>query len=289
MKGCVDMKDYSDKVVVVTGAANGIGAELARRFAGAGAALALYDIDKEHLESIRQELVDGGSTVLAVPGDVVDAPAVRAFADRVFGELGRVDVLFNNAGVISAGLLWEEPLEDWDWLLGVNVKGLVNTIAAFVPRMSEQGFPSDIVDTASIAGLLTVENSPAYVASKFAALGMTEVLDLQLQTTHSPVKAHAVCPAVVQTDLARCNEHRDQPGFDPSDHPYLQSEDYQKRWAVVEGSLPYGLPVAEAVDTIIRGVEDDTFLILTHPAYNPAIAGRVQLLLSGAHPQLVQR
>ncbi|MDN6798872.1 MAG: SDR family NAD(P)-dependent oxidoreductase, partial [Propionibacterium sp.] len=254
-----------------------------------GAALALYDIAQEHLEAIRQALVAGGSTVLAVPGDVVDAPAVRAFADRVFGELGRVDVLFNNAGVISAGLLWEEPLEDWDWLLGVNVKGLVNTIAAFVPRMSEQGFPSDIVDTASIAGLLTVENSPAYVASKFAALGMTEVLDLQLQTTHSPVKAHAVCPAVVRTDLARCNEHRDQPGFDPADHPYLQSEDYKKRWAVVEGSLPYGLPVAEAVDTIIQGVEDDTFLILTHPAYNPAIAGRVQLLLSGAHPQLVQR
>lgn len=283
------MKDYSGKVVVVTGAANGMGAELARRFAGAGATLALFDIDRENLRAIADELKDGGTTVLAVHGDVADAAAVRAFADRVFQELGRVDLFFNNAGVISAGTVWEEPLEDWDWLFGVNAKGLVNGVAAFVPRMNTQGFQSDLVDTASIASLLTVENSPAYVASKFAALGMTEVLDLQLQTVGSPVRAHAVCPAVVHTDLARCNEHRDQPGFDPSAHPYLQSEDYRKRWAVVEASLPLGLPVADAVDTIVSGVEDDVFLILTHPAYNPAILGRVQLLLSGAHPQLVQR
>lgn len=283
------MQDYEGRVVVVTGAANGIGAELARRFAGAGASLALFDIDGENLEAIRTELSDGGTAVIAVQGDVVDAPALRAFADRVFDEYGRVDLLFCNAGVISAGTVWDEPLEDWDWLLGVNVKGLVHGIAAFVPRMNQQDFPSDVVDTASIAGLLTVENSPAYVASKFAALGMTEVLDLQLQTVGSPVRAHAVCPAVVHTDLARCNEHRDQPGFDPSAHPYLQSEDYRKRWAVVEASLPLGLPVADAVDTIVSGVEDDVFLILTHPAYNPAILGRVQLLLSGAHPQLVQR
>lgn len=283
------MKDYSGKVVVITGAANGMGAELARRFAGAGATLALYDIDEKNLATLTDELKGSGATVLAVHGDVVDAAEVTAFADRVFEELGRVDLFFNNAGVISAGTVWEEPLEDWDWLLGVNTKGLVNGVVAFIPRMNAQDFHSDLVDTASIASLLTVENSPAYVASKFAALGMTEVLDLQLQAIKSPVTVHAVCPAVVQTDLARCNEHRDQPGYDPADHPYLQSEDYKARWAVVEGSLPLGMPVEEAVETIITGVEEDTFLILTHPAYNPAILGRVQLLLSGAHPQLVQR
>ena len=283
------MKDYSGKVVVVTGAANGMGAELARRFADAGASLALYDIDDENLRALAGVLEGKGAKVVAVHGDVADAEAVRAFADRVFEELGRVDLFFNNAGVISAGTVWEEPLEDWDWLLGVNTTGLVNGVAAFVPRMNAQDFHSDLVDTASIASLLTVENSPAYVASKFAALGMTEVLDLQLQAIESPVSVHAVCPAVVQTDLARCNEHRDQPGYDPADHPYLQSADYKRRWAVVEGSLPLGMPVEDAVETIISGVEDDTFLILTHPAYNPAILGRVQLLLTGAHPRLVQR
>lgn len=114
-------------------------------------------------------------------------------------------------------------------------------------------------------------------------------MDLQLQGAGSQVRAHAVCPAVVQTDLGRCNEHRNQPDFDPAAYPYLQSPDYLKRWAVVEGSLPLGMPVEAAVDVVVDGVENNTFLILTHPAYNPAIPGRVQLLLSGAHPQLVQR
>ncbi|WP_182050329.1 SDR family NAD(P)-dependent oxidoreductase [Changpingibacter yushuensis] len=283
------MKDYSGKVVVVTGGAHGIGAEIARRYAQAGAAIALFDIEAPALETMADELRTTGATVLAVHGDVADYAAVGDFADRVFESFGRVDLVFSNAGVISAGTIWEEPVEDWDWLLGVNVKGLVHTAKAFTARMSAQDFPSDIVNTASIAGLLTVENSPAYVASKFAALGLTEVLDLQLQGIGSPVRAHAVCPAVVSTDLGRCNEHRNQPEFNPADHPYLQSTDYTKRWAVVEGSLPLGMPVEDAVEVIIEGVESNTFLILTHPAYNPAIAGRVQLLLSGSHPQLVQR
>lgn len=283
------MQQYHGKVVAITGAAHGIGAEVARRYAQAGAALGLFDIDGPALKESADALRATGASVLEREGDVADAAAVRAFADDVFRDLGRVDVLYANAGVISAGTVWDEPLPDWDWLLGVNVKGLVHAAAAFVPRMTAQGFGSDVVNTASIAGLLTVENSPAYVASKFAALGMTEVLDLQLQTVGSPVRAHAVCPAIVQTDLARCNEHRNQPDFDPSAHPYLRTEDYLRRWAVVEGSLPLGMPLADAVDAIIDGVENDTFLILTHPVYNAAIAGRVQLLLSGAHPQLVKR
>ncbi|HEY0117397.1 MAG TPA: SDR family NAD(P)-dependent oxidoreductase [Cellulomonas sp.] len=283
------MQHYDGKVVVVTGAAHGIGAEVARRYAAAGAALGLFDIDGPALKESADALRAAGATVLDREGDVADASALLAFADAVFAQLGRVDVLYANAGVISAGTVWDEPAPDWDWLLDVNVKGLVHATSAFVPRMTAQAFRSDVVNTCSIAGLLTVENSPAYVASKFAALGMTEVLDLQLQTVGSPVRAHAVCPAIIQTDLAHCNEHRDQPGFDPTAYPYLSSEDYRRRWAVVEGSLPLGMPLADAVDTIIDGVEKDTFLILTHPAYNPAILGRVQLLLSGAHPQLVQR
>ncbi len=283
------MRDYAGKVVVITGAANGMGAELARRYAGAGARLALFDIDEENLESLRKELDEGGATVWGRPGDVADARAVQAFADEVFTRFDRVDVLYNNAGVISAGLTWEEPAEDWDWLLSVNLLGLVNGIRAFVPRMNAQDFPSDVVNTDSIASFLPVENSPVYVASKYAAFGMSQVFDLQLQTLQSPVRSHAVCPAIVQTDLARCNEHRNQPDFDPADHPYLTSEDYLKRWAVVKGSLPYGMPVDEAVTRIIDGVEADRFAIFTHPQYNPQIALGVQALLDGHHPALVQR
>ena len=106
------MKDYSGKVVVVTGGAHGIGAEIARRYAQAGAAIALFDIEAPALETMADELRTTGATVLAVHGDVADYAAVGDFADRVFESFGRVDLVFSNAGVISAGTIWEEPVED---------------------------------------------------------------------------------------------------------------------------------------------------------------------------------
>lgn len=282
------MQDQTGRVVAITGAAHGIGAQLARRYGAAGAALALADVDGDRLKQLAATLEADGVDVRTWVLDVRDSAAVDEFAEQTFDRFGRVDVFFNNAGVISAGTVWAEPLADWDWTLGVNVMGLVHGIRAFVPRMHAQGRPCDVVDTASIAGLLVVENSPAYVASKFAALSITEVLDLQLQQIGSKVRAHAVCPAIVSTDLASCNDYRRPDEYDPSD-PYYATEDYKQRWAVVEGSLPHGMPVEQAVETIIDAVEADTFVVLTHPMYNPAITGRVASLLSGAHPSVVTR
>jgi NADP-dependent 3-hydroxy acid dehydrogenase YdfG len=282
------MQDYQDKVVAITGAAHGIGAELARRYGRAGARLALADIDGPTLEELATKLEADGVVVRTTVLDVRDAAAVEAFAADAFEAFDGVDIFCNNAGVISAGTIWAEPLADWRWTLDVNVLGLVHGIRAFVPRMNAQDRVCHIVDTASIAGLLVVENSPAYVASKFAALSLTEVLDLQLQQIGSKIVVHAVCPAIVQTDLDRCNDYRRADEYDPTD-PYYATEDYQRRWAVVSGSLPLGMPVADAVSTIVAGIEDDVFLILTHPAYNPAVSGRVAALLTGAHPTLVKR
>jgi NADP-dependent 3-hydroxy acid dehydrogenase YdfG len=282
------MQDQTGRVVAITGAAHGIGAQLARRYGAAGAALALSDVDSDGLALIAGKLEAEGVSVHTWVLDVRDAAAVDRFADEAFARFGGVDVLFNNAGVISAGTIWEEPLADWEWTLGVNVMGLVHGIRAFVPRMHAQDRPCDVVDTASIAGLLVVENSPAYVASKFAALSLTEVLDLQLQQIGSKVRAHAVCPAIVSTELAACNAYRGPDDYDAAD-PYYATADYRQRWAVVEGSLPHGMPVEQAVDTIVEGIEADSFVILTHPMYNPAITGRVASLLSGAHPSLVTR
>ncbi len=282
------MQDYTGKVVAITGAAHGIGAELARRFAAAGAELALADVDGATLAALAEELVATGTKVTSVELDVRDAAALDGFAAQTFQAHGGVDLFFNNAGVISAGTVWEAPLADFRWTIDVNLFGLLNGIRSFVPRMIAQDKECHIVDTASIAGLLVVENSPAYVASKFAALSLTEVLDLQLQQVGAKLVAHAVCPAVVQTDLDQCNSYRRPDEYDPSD-PYYATPDYQQRWAVVKGSLPYGLPVADAVEIIIDGVETNQFVILTHPAYNPAIGGRVASLLAGAHPALVKR
>lgn len=282
------MQDYTGKVVAITGAANGIGKELARRFAGAGARLALADIDADNLEGLAKHLREEGADVRTSVFDVRHFDAMDAFARETFEAFGGVDLFFDNAGVISVGTIWEQPLADWDWLIDVNIKGVVHGIKAFVPAMIAQAKPCRIVVTSSIAGLLTVENSPAYVASKFASLSLTEVLDLQLQAVGAQLTAHVVCPAVVQTDLDNCLRHRDPSTFDAND-PYYSTEDFVKRSAVVTGSMPYGLPVADAVETVITEMERDTFYILTHPAYNPAITGRTTGIVAGVRPTLVQR
>lgn len=282
------MQDYTNKVVVITGAANGLGKELARRFAGAGAKLALADIDAENLTALQQELASKGADVVVAVFDVRSPTAMEDFARQAFATYGTVDLFFNNAGVIAVGTIWEQPLADWDWLLDVNVKGVLHGIKAFVPKMIAQDSACRIINTASIAGLLTVENSPAYVASKFASLSMTEVLDLQLQAAGTKVTAHVICPAVVQTDLDNCLRHRDPATYD-ADDPYYRTEDYIRRFEVVTKSMPAGLPVDAAVETIITEMENGTFYILTHPAYNPAITGRTAAIVAGTRPTLVAR
>ena len=282
------MQDYTGQVVAITGAANGIGKELAQRFGRAGAKLALADIDAENLTALTVELLAKGVDVFDSLFDVRSYEDMEGFAREAFGTYGKVDLFFNNAGVISVGTIWEQPLADWDWLLDVNVKGVLHGIKAFVPRMIAQDTECRIVNTASIAGLLTVENSPAYVASKFAALSLTEVLDLQLQAAGSKVRAHVICPAIVQTDLDNCLRHRDPSTYD-ADDPYYRTEDYITRFEVVTKSMPAGLPVDAAVEIIITEMEKGSFYILTHPLYNPAITGRTAAIVAGTRPTLVRR
>jgi len=281
--------NHNDKVVVITGAANGIGAQLTRKLAAEGAKLALADIDETNLNAIADELATAGARPVTAVLDVSDGDALEAFAASVYDAYDHVDYCFANAGVISIGSVWGTPKADWDWLWQTNTMGPVNTIRAFIPRMIEQPDESHFITTASIAGLLTVENSPAYVASKFASLSLTEVLELQLQQQNAKVKAHAICPAIVKSDLLNCARHRVPGTWDPTD-PYYRSEDFRTRAAAAAGSMEsMAMPTEQAVDCIVKAVDDGVFYILTHPAYNPAILGRVQGIVSGARPTLVQR
>ena len=164
------MSNFESRVVVITGAANGIGRELARRFASMGSKLALTDIDEVNLARVATELRGKGTEVYTEIFDISDYTAMENFSQNVFKKYGSVDILFNNAGVIAAGSIWETPINDWIWLNRVNVMGTVHGIKAFVPAMIKQDTVCRVVNTASIAGLVTVENSPAYVASKFSAV-----------------------------------------------------------------------------------------------------------------------
>lgn len=282
------MSDYKDKIVVIIGAANGIGKELAAQFAAKGAKLAIADIDAENLAKFEKELKSKGTEVLSSIFDVSVYSEVENFANKTFEKYGTVDYLFNNAGVIAAGTIWELPLSDWDWVFGVNVMGTVHGIRAFVPAMLKQDKESRVINTASIAGMVVGENLPVYVSSKFAALSLTEVFDLQLQDSGSKVRAHVVCPGIVQTDLKNCNRHRPAALFDSGDS-YYKSDDFKKKNATLQESFASGMPVEKAVSAIFEGIEKGTFYIMTHPEYNPIISLRVMGILKGTRPVKFQK
>ena len=194
------METLRGKTAVVTGAGSGIGLALARRFVHEGMRVMLADIDQEALDIARNEL---GPRALTHATDVSDGRSVDELAERAFAELGAVHVLCNNAGVAgnSAAPIWETPTETWQWVMGVNLMGVVHGLRAFVPRMLAAGNDGHIVNTASLAGLLAFPQGGPYAASKHACVVTTELLALQLAAISAPIDVSVLCPAWVNTRI----------------------------------------------------------------------------------------
>jgi len=188
------MQQLDGKVAVVTGAGSGLGRALALALAGEGMRVALADVDQDSLGDTAALLIDAGSAagdVRTQRTDVLLEASVDALADAVFSDWGRVDVLCSNAGVVVGGPLWERPAADLEFVLGVNLWGILHGIRAFVPRMLAQGGEGHIVHTCSAAGLLTTTFGGPYNISKFAALAATESLAMDLAAVGSALKVTA--------------------------------------------------------------------------------------------------
>ena len=202
------MARLDDMVTIVTGAASGIGRGMAEGFAAEGMSVVLADVESEPLARTTRELEAGGARVVGVECDVTRPEAVEALAERALSSFGAVHVLCNNAGVIGSigRALWEESLDEWDWIMGVNVRGVVHGIRAFVPAMLEGGEPGHIVNTASTAGLIAPPGFGAYATTKHAVVGLTETLFYELQGTG--VGVTAVCPMFVRTGIFNSERNR---------------------------------------------------------------------------------
>jgi NAD(P)-dependent dehydrogenase (short-subunit alcohol dehydrogenase family) len=185
------------KVVVITGAASGIGRATAELFGGLGARLHLADIDRAALEAV----CDGIPGARAHAVDCSDPAAVEQFAADVYAEAGRVDVLHNNAGIGHAGDIEATTVDDWQRVVGLNLLGVAYGVQAFVPRMLEQGGGASIVNTASAAGLFGIPQMAPYCASKFGVVGMTEALDAELRPRG--IRVSAICPGIIDTPITR--------------------------------------------------------------------------------------
>jgi NAD(P)-dependent dehydrogenase (short-subunit alcohol dehydrogenase family) len=196
MKGKTDFKD---EAVVVTGAANGIGREIALAFARQGARLAVADINAGALDKVRLELTSAGSKVYAQVVDVAVAADVESFCDSVYREMGRVDVLCNNAGVAVSGSFEDISLGDWQWIVGINLLGVIHGCHFFYPRMIAQRGGGHIVNIASAAGLFPLPGSIPYSCTKYAVVGLTETL--RAEAALHGIGVSAVCPGFVSSGI----------------------------------------------------------------------------------------
>jgi len=280
------MKEFKNKVAVITGAGNGFGLEFAKECAKREMKVVIADIDKEDLKKTEAIVKEMGAEVLAVVTDVSIFDEVKALADKTIKEFGAVDLLFNNAGVVVAGPVWELPTREWDWIFGTNVYGIIHGLKAFIPIMLKQDTPCHIVNTSSVAGLLTTQNMVAYHTTKHAAVALSEATNYSLQAVNSKIKMSVFCPGFVQTDLDNCDRHRPERfKIDPNE-VYYESEAYKAGIERGHYVINTGLPIDSIRQSVFIAIEEEQFYILTHPQYNPIIGKRVKDMIEGQNPDV---
>ena len=275
------MKDLADKVAVVTGAASGIGQALATRFAAERMKVVLADVEAGPLAQVADDLCAAGATVLAVPTDVGDRAAVDALARRAVEAFGAVHVICNNAGVAGpGGPLWTLTDADWEWTLRVNLWGVVHGIRAFVPLLVAQG-EGHVINTASIAGLISPQLMGPYVASKHAVVAISEVLALDLEVTGSPVKVSVLCPGFVRTRIGESQRNRPAHLADTSSHPAAALAANMVQQAVAGGTSP-----DDVAEQVVAAIREERFYVLTHPEMTGAVHHRNNDIVQGRYPRL---
>jgi len=271
------MKTFQNRCAVVTGAASGIGLALATRFVAEGMKVVLADVEQGPLEAAARAL---GPNAHAVKCDVSKASEVRALADATERLFGAVHLLCNNAGVGGpSGPVWLASATDWDWTVGVNLEGVVHGLQAFVPRMIAHGDEAHIVNTASFAGLTSTPFIGVYTATKFAVVGLSEVLVKDLELVGSKVRVSVLCPGFVKTRIS--DSERNRPGSSPS-----QGAVAAKMAGAVRALVEAGLEPAQVAEQVLTAIRDDRFYVLTHPELKPAVAQRMKDILEERPPKI---
>jgi len=199
----MDVRSLAGKTALITGAGSGIGRETALACARRGAGLALCDLNADALAETERlvRALGGERRVLAQPVDVASAEQMRAFADAVHRNVSAVDLLVNNAGVGLGGGMLDTSLDDWRWIVDINLMGVVHGCHFFVPRMVERGSGGHVVNVASAAGYLPSELLSAYTATKYAVLGLSESLHIELH--RRGIGVSAICPGIINTGITR--------------------------------------------------------------------------------------
>ena len=271
------MIEFKGGVAVVTGAASGIGLGMARTFAAKGMRLVLADIESDALARAADSLTADGAEVITECVDVADVAAVERLAEQAYDRFGKVTVVCNNAGVIENNLTtWEYSLADWDWVLGVNLMGVVHGIRTFVPRMLAGGEAGHIVNTASFGGLISGTANPIYIVSKHAVVALSENLHNDLTGRNTKIRVSVLCPGWVRTSIVDSDRNRENA-------PKLTENVSRIRERFQDG-ISTGLEADAVGEMVVDAISTERFYIHTHPEWMDVVRQRFDAIVDGSRP-----
>ncbi len=275
------MKEFRDRVAVVTGAASGIGRGLAERFAAEGMKVALADIEEDALRQAEVEMREKGFDVLGVRTDVSNAGDVEKLAQQTLDAFGGVHILCNNAGVVGfSGTVWESTLRDWEWVVGVNLWGVIHGVRTFLPIMLDHGSEGHIVNTASLAGIMG--GGGIYGVTKQGVVALSESMYSELALSGAKVKVSVLCPGWVNTRILDAGRNRPEELRNAVERPVDPER------AAIEGTirnlLQSGLSPAAIAGQVLDAIRDERLYILTHPEMSGIVRTRFDDILAQQNP-----
>lgn len=279
------MRSFQGRTAVVTGAASGFGLEVSRIAAARGMAIVMADIQQDALDRAAAEIAATGAQVLSYRLDVSSAAEVEALGEATRTRFGAPHFVFNNAGVGSGGLIWELGVRDWEWVLGVNLMGVVHGVRVFTPMMlaaakQDPDYEGHIVNTASMAGLLTPPNMGIYNVSKHAVVALTETLYHDLRLVTDQVTASVLCPYFVPTGITRSERNRPE---DLKDQKLTRSQLVAR--AMSDKAVSSGKVTAASVaQFVFDALAEQRFYIYSHPHALGNVQSRMEDIVAGRNP-----
>ena len=287
------MEELNGKVAIVTGGASGIGLALATALAAEGARLVIADIEAAALDDAAAGLAATGAEVVAVRADVARYDDVEAVGAAAMDAYGAVHIAVNNAGVALGGAMWELSLEDWEWVLGVDLWGVIHGVKAFTPLIIESG-GGHIVNTASMAGLTSTPFMGPYNVAKHGVVTLSETLHHELALLHPGIGVTVLCPGWVRTGIHLSHRNRAATGVGGEPVETIPGDDEGR----LDGTAGEGLAgmIGELIETgldpdevaaqVITAIRANTFYVLTHAAWSTAVTRRTELMVAGHQPEM---